>query len=82
MPQEHTSEGWSLMRCLSTRRLPGCGEVGHVRRDCPTGPCVYCRKAGHMVKDCPTAPPLRNPPPETPAAMFYVPKSRRTLRDV
>ena len=50
-------------QCLATRSgLPGCGEFGHVRRNCPSLCCVVCGKGGHAARDCPTKPaPLRDP---------------------
>ena len=40
-----------------------CGEVGHLRRECPKRrriQCFSCRQYGHMKRDCPEAKPAEN----------------------
>ena len=42
------------MHCWSSsKQRPGCGALGHVRRDCPVMPCVVCLSADHKAPQCP-----------------------------
>lgn len=47
-----------LMAMMSRKKVYGeeyrryrCGEVGHVKRDCP-GKCTHCNKGGHEESQC------------------------------
>ncbi len=36
-----------------------CGQVGHLKRDCPQKPCYNCGQAGHLARNCPAQPAMQ-----------------------
>ncbi|POM61490.1 Universal minicircle sequence binding protein (UMSBP), partial [Phytophthora palmivora] len=59
----------SMETTADQRKCHNCGQVGHIRRDCPEAPsqeggfggynsgaaCFGCGKVGHLKRDCPTS---------------------------
>lgn len=37
---------------VETRQCKLCGEVGHLRKECPTGQCIKGGGKGHILEDC------------------------------
>ena len=79
-----TSSPWlakGSQRNLDEATGPGCQQRGHLRRDCPVKPCVWCKAEGHMVKTARQRPlfVLRLQSPPFTSSQY---KRRRTLRDV